>query len=122
MGFAVRRFVGVIALCLSINALLCSGRKKKQSSDALFECVLKQTCDCDKPQRFGDCYGQLTEQSQNWMVDQLNSCNLVELEYGLFTEGMQKLCSVANNEFKPCFDESNTQLMKRYVSTLIYLL
>ncbi|CAL1281189.1 unnamed protein product [Larinioides sclopetarius] len=71
-------------------------------------------CECDKPERFGDCYEELTEKTQKWLVDQLNSCELVVIEYGQITEGMKKVCTLENNQFKPCFDEANSKLMKHY--------
>ncbi|GBN09406.1 hypothetical protein AVEN_36819-1 [Araneus ventricosus] len=116
MSLAVGRLIAVIAVCLSMNALLCLGRKKpgNDGNESLYECVKKQMCDCGNPERFGDCNARLTEQSQRWMVDQLNSCNLFEVEYGQFTEGLRKLCSFPDNDFKPCFDEANRQFRKLY--------
>ncbi|GBN32969.1 hypothetical protein AVEN_123574-1 [Araneus ventricosus] len=116
MGFVISRFVIVIVLCFSISALLCLGRKKKSVNKALQACAHTQMCECGISQRFGDCYEYLTENSRRWLVDELNSCNLVELEYGQTAEAMQKLCSVDPDEFRPCFDETNSKLMKRTVA------
>ncbi|GBN94398.1 hypothetical protein AVEN_260105-1 [Araneus ventricosus] len=44
----------------------------------------------------------------------MNSCNLFEIEYGQFTEGLRKLCSFPNDEFRSCFDEANSQFKNRY--------
>ncbi|CAL1281187.1 unnamed protein product, partial [Larinioides sclopetarius] len=58
----------------------------------------------------------LTENSRKWLVEELNSCNLVELVYGQTTEAMEKLCLFDPGDFKPCFDEMNEKLKKRVMA------
>ncbi|KAF8787130.1 uncharacterized protein LOC129972702 [Argiope bruennichi] len=117
MGFALRKLVAVIVFCISINVLVCFGRRntgKNSGSEALYECIQAQMCKCNKPERFGGCYEHLTEKSQEWFVDQLNTCNLVEFEYGKIIEGLQNICSHDSSKLKTCFDENNSKLMQRY--------
>ncbi|GBO08731.1 hypothetical protein AVEN_130644-1 [Araneus ventricosus] len=118
MGFG--KLTVVIALCLSINALLCLGRKKP-GTDILYECVWSQSCKCKKPDRFVSCYKYLTETSQRWIVDQFNACCPVELEYGVDGLGLQNVCSIDDKEFKRCSDEFLSHFKKRYAEAAIGL-
>ncbi|XP_055942833.1 uncharacterized protein LOC129972646 [Argiope bruennichi] len=115
MAFSQPRLVIVIVLCFSIKAFLCSARRSKSGNEALLQCTLKQMCECGIRQRFEDCYNELTDNSKIWMVDELNTCNLVQLEYDEVQEDIDKICTLDREELRPCFNEFNNKATRRII-------
>ncbi|GBN32961.1 hypothetical protein AVEN_123568-1 [Araneus ventricosus] len=122
MDSVVSRVITMILLYIFSNSLVSLGRKSPKNDDALYECVQKQMCECDIPQRFSDCFSMMTDNSQKWLVGVLNSCQLVELQNGEVTSTLKKLCALDRFQFKPCFNGANIQLKQRVItsSTGIY--
>ncbi|GFS38945.1 uncharacterized protein NPIL_391471 [Nephila pilipes] len=108
--------VVVLILNLSMCLFLCEaiGKRKRPSSDvALFECLHKQVCDCNLPERYNECYLYLTQETRNWFIDRINECEIEALEYGSFTNVANLACPHERDELKSCYDVVNNLFMER---------
>ncbi|GFY79333.1 xaa-Pro aminopeptidase 1 [Trichonephila inaurata madagascariensis] len=95
-------------------------KKRKTNTDGLYDCLRKQVCECNLPERYAECYDFLSQETRNWAIDKINECELVKLEYGGFMTISDAFCPRDRIETRGCYESVNEQLMERiseYIET-----
>ncbi|GIY65842.1 hypothetical protein CDAR_51801 [Caerostris darwini] len=87
----------VLIICLSTTILLCVATVSNKDT-AIMECVDQQMCRCDLVNRFDKCYKYLTDETKIWFVDQINACEIEQVETTAYTDGIKKICTHGREE------------------------
>ncbi|GFS62298.1 uncharacterized protein TNIN_270771 [Trichonephila inaurata madagascariensis] len=88
-------------------------RKRPPNGDGLYDCLWKQVCECKLPERYSECFDYLTKETQDWLTDRINECELITVEYGGFTAIAEGFCPRDRVETKGCYEAVNKQFMER---------
>ncbi|XP_055942801.1 uncharacterized protein LOC129972624 [Argiope bruennichi] len=67
-----------------------------------YNCMIFQICDCGLYERFQTCYEILTEETQAWIIDEFNACELGTFNYD-FAAAMDLICKIPDEDRKPCY-------------------
>ncbi|GFQ67640.1 hypothetical protein TNCT_340891 [Trichonephila clavata] len=59
-------------------------KRPPTNSDGLYDCLWKQVCECNLPERYAECFDYLTQETQDWLIDRINECGILSLEHGGF--------------------------------------
>ncbi|GFU41247.1 uncharacterized protein TNCV_1848301 [Trichonephila clavipes] len=88
-------------------------RKRPPNGDGLYDCLWKQVCECKLPERYAECFDYLTQETRDWLIDRINECELVKLDYGSFMIISEGFCPRDRVETKDCYETCNKQFMER---------
>ncbi|GFR03586.1 uncharacterized protein TNCT_641511, partial [Trichonephila clavata] len=88
-------------------------KRPPANADGWYDCLRKQVCECNLPDRYAECFDYMTQETRDWWFDRINECGVVSLEYGSFRVISNAFCSIDPDEAKGCYEDVNKQFMER---------